>query len=166
MNNEPKRFEFPFSRKGFKAKLKEWLKRFLPAELFGSALAITASYLTFHITRNQIATAYAAAIADTTGFYVTLATQSTLTLRRQLHSQSQRFLWKHLLQVFKHMLLEFGPAELLDSFLLRPFFMWLFPILLYNYAAGVLVGKVVSDICFYIPVIMMAEWRAWSAKKD
>jgi len=47
------------------------------------------------------------------------------------------------------LLIEFGPAELVDSFLMRPFFMYLMPSLLHNFTAGILVGKLAADVIFY-----------------
>lgn len=143
-----------------KYKIINWLKRFLPAELLGSALAIVVSYSVLYFSHNAVLAAYAAAIADTSGFYATLFVQGMLRLNQQLKSRKQPFQPVHTWQVLQSMLIEFGPAELLDSLLLRPFFMYLFPALLHNRAWGILVGKVVSDVCFYVPVIIIAAVKS------
>lgn len=57
------------------------------------------------------------------------------------------------------MLLEFGPAESMDSFLVRPAAMYFFPKLLGNIALGLLAGKLAADILYYIPTIMGYELR-------
>ncbi|MBS7563898.1 hypothetical protein KHS38_05730 [Mucilaginibacter sp. Bleaf8] len=159
MHKNKVQFAKPGIKKRIKPKVLAWLKRFLPAELVGSALAILVSYVTLQVTHNAVMAAYAAAIADTTGFYITLFIQGLVKSHRELKSQHQPFKLIHILQVFKTLLVEFGPAEILDSFLLRPFFMYIFPVLLHNRTLGVLAGKIVSDISFYIPVIIIAELK-------
>ena len=57
------------------------------------------------------------------------------------------------------MVLEFGTAEFLDSFVIRPFTMYIFPLLTHNLVLGLLVGKFVADIIFYIPTIIAYELR-------
>jgi hypothetical protein len=49
----------------------------------------------------------------------------------------------------RDLLIEFGPAELVDSLLVRPLFMYLMPSLLHNFTAGILVGKLAADVIFY-----------------
>ena len=166
MKSEIERFEMPPVKKGLKNKIKEWIKRFLPAEIAGSMLAIIASYLTLHSTNNKILAAYAGAIGDTAGFYIVIIVQSSLAQHKQLKSENKRFTFHTFLHVFKNMLIEFGPAEILDSLFLRPFFMYIFPVLLHNYSIGILAGKVASDIGFYIPVIISHELRVLLSKKS
>lgn len=140
-------------------RLTSWIKRFLPAELIGSTLAVSASFLTLRFTGNKILAAYAGAIGDTSGFYLTIITQSLLIKHRTVKQTHQKFSLIHLLAVLKDTIIEFGPAELLDSFMLRPFFMYLFPTLLKNYALGIIIGKITSDVAFYIPVMAGNEIR-------
>jgi len=166
MKNEAERFEMPPVKKGVKGRVKEWIKRFLPAEIFGSLLAVTASYITLHLTGNKILAAYAGAIGDTTGFYTTIIIQGSVAHRASLKNENKSFTLLSFLYVFKNMLIEFGPAEILDSLFLRPFFMYIFPVLLHNYPLGVLTGKIASDISFYIPVIISHELRNWFSRKS
>jgi hypothetical protein len=44
---------------------------------------------------------------------------------------------------------EFGPAEALDTLALRPFAMYVGPLVVGNVMLGVLVGKLVADVTFY-----------------
>ncbi|WP_158826798.1 hypothetical protein [Mucilaginibacter lacusdianchii] len=103
MNTEPERFEIPSAPKGIRGKILAWIKRFLPAELIGSGLAIAASNLTLYLTHNKVIAAYVAATADTIGFYMVITLQSVLALRRQLHHSSQKFSLRHTWQVFKNL---------------------------------------------------------------
>jgi len=57
------------------------------------------------------------------------------------------------------MALEYGPAGIVDSFFLRPFFMYVFPMVLHNFTHGILVGKIVGDFTFYCMVVLSYEWK-------
>ena len=165
MSNELARFDGPPVKKGFKNKAVAWIKRFLPAEVTGLLMAVVTSYIILRLTQNKVLAAYAGAIGETTGFYCTLLIQASLSMRHTLQQHNQRFTAVHVLKVLGHMLIEFGPAEILDSLLLRPFFMYLFPILLNRYVWGIIAGKIASDVTFYILVIVLHEVRFWLAKK-
>ncbi len=56
----------PF-KKTIKIKAKNWLKRFLPAELAGTVAAVVVSYIVNHQTGNLIAAAYAGSVSETLG---------------------------------------------------------------------------------------------------
>jgi hypothetical protein len=57
------------------------------------------------------------------------------------------------------MLLEFGPAELVDSLLARPLLMYLLAGLLANLTAGIAAGKLAADVVFYAITISAYELR-------
>ena len=79
---------------------------------------------------------------------------------RKLHRENQKkYGIKAFLKNLRNWILEFGPAEVIDSFMIRPFFMWLFPILLNNFPLGIIIGKTAADIIFYIPAIIVYELR-------
>jgi len=52
-----------------KEKIKEWLKRYIPAEIFATFGAILGSWLIFLITGNRILSAYTGTIGENTGYY-------------------------------------------------------------------------------------------------
>lgn len=56
-------------------------------------------------------------------------------------------------------MVEFGTAEYLDSFIVRPFAMYFFPKLLNNITLGLIAGKFAADGIFYIPTILSFELR-------
>jgi hypothetical protein len=141
-------------------KFKAWGKRFLLAEICGASLAVIASYLTIIFSQSAVFAAYAGAAGDTIGFYVPIIVQDSLAMRRELRAKNKRFGWGTILRLVKNMLLEFGPAEVIDSLFLRPFFMYYFPILLHNYPIGILAGKLAGDVTFYIPVTISNRLRA------
>jgi hypothetical protein len=59
--------------------------------------------------------------------------------------------------VIGRLMLEFGPAEALDSMLLRPMFMYLAVTFSHNLMIGIVIGKLAADITFYIPAIISYE---------
>ena len=59
----------------------------------------------------------------------------------------------------RDILIEFGPAELLDSLLVRPLFMFIAPQLVGPYALGVFVGKIAADLVFYSVAVIGYEAR-------
>src|SRR4051794_11173872 len=157
MKEAVKRLPIPRFKRHIKIKAKEWLKRFLPAELTGTIAAVAASYITHYCTNNAIAAAYAGSIAETLGFYLTICTGEVLSKQRKLKAINKRLSFADFMHIVKNILFDFGVAEILDSLLLRPFFMYIFPRWLNNYTIGILAGKLASDICFYIPVILSYE---------
>jgi hypothetical protein len=59
----------------------------------------------------------------------------------------------------RNIILEFGFSEILDSLFIRPFMMYIFPILIGNVELGIFAGKIAADIVFYVPTIFAYELR-------
>ena len=65
------------------------------------------------------------------------------------------------------LLVEFGPAEIADTFAVRPLAMYLGPLLIGHLAAGILAGKIAADIVFYALAIVGYElFKAATARRD
>jgi hypothetical protein len=64
-----------------------------------------------------------------------------------------------LLKVLRNMIVEFSPAEYLDSFFIRPLFMAVMLISINKSYLAFLLGSVFANITFYIPVIISYELR-------
>lgn len=122
-----------------------WARRYLRAEIAGT-LAVVAAGLVVHAwSGSPIATAGAATIAESVGFYAVIAVgiyreQRAVTRTRRAAAYRSALL----------IVAEFGPAELLDSLLVRPgliaLAVWLLPGTLW----ALLVGKVLADVVFYV----------------
>jgi hypothetical protein len=112
-------------------RVREWFARYAPAEAG--------------------ATAYAGAVGDGVGFYGVLFVRD---LRRQPRRSRGR-----LARTVRALVVEFGPAELLDSFVVRPLAMYLAAKWLGHATAGVLAGKVAADAVFYAVAIIGYELR-------
>jgi hypothetical protein len=53
--------------------------------------------------------------------------------------------------------IEFGPAEIIDSVLIRPVALYAGPFLLGNVVVGWIVGSIVADVGFYVLAIFSYE---------
>ncbi len=142
-----------------KRKSKEWLKRYLPAEIVGTVTAIGAASIARVFSGNYIFIAYAGSIGEAIGFYLTVFFQHILIVRENRKIKNERFRFYDFTKIISTIVLEFGPAGMIDGLLLRPFFMFLFPILLKNFTLGILIGKIAGDITFYFLVILSYEMR-------
>jgi hypothetical protein len=130
-------------------KVREWLARYAPAEAAAILGALLAAALVgpFGV---AAATAYAGAIGDGVGFYGVLFVRD---LRRQPRRRGR------IASTLRGLAMEFGPAELLDTLLVRPLAMYLAAQWLGNAALGVATGKIAADVVFYACAIMAYELR-------
>jgi hypothetical protein len=125
-----------------------WVCRYLPAEVAGTAAMILAGLAVTFWTTSPIAIALAALVGESLGFYLVLA----VTIYGEQAPQTvggphgrRRAVTRTLLLL----LAEFGPAELLDSLLIRPAALFLGVLVLPDPVWGLLAGKVVADLVFY-----------------
>lgn len=165
MKEAIKRLPIPRLGGRITTKARRWLKRFLLAELIGTITAVVASYISFLSIHNEIVAAYAGSIGETVGFYATIYRHDMLVKNRKLKETNERPSLADYLHIAKDMVFDFGAAEMVDSLLLRPFFMYIFPRWLNNHTAGIVAGKLASDICFYVPVIVIYEIRVLMKKR-
>jgi hypothetical protein len=140
-----------------KRKVKEWLKRYLPAEIVGTITALSAASLTRFFSSNLVVIAYAGSLGEAIGFYSTVFTQHIIGVIKNNKVQQKVFSIYDLTKIVSTIVLEFGPAGLLDGLMLRPFFMYLFPVVLKNFTFGIVVGKLIGDVTFYLLVILSYE---------
>ncbi len=122
-----------------------WLRRYAPAEvaaLVGAVLAAGA------VDRFGLpaATAFAAALGEGIAFYAVLFVRDF----RRRHA---------VVPTLRGLLLEFGPAEVLDTALIRPGAMYLGPLLIGQVTAGVVAGKLAADAVFYTLAIVGHEFN-------
>lgn len=127
-----------------------WLRRYGPSELLGTAVALAAAALAFEL-GGSVAAAFAATWAEFLAYYGLMVWR---TLR-----ESGPFSPRTALITVRNLLLEFGPAELLDSMLIRPAALYAAISLAPMLALGTLLGKLVADVCFYVPTVIAYELR-------
>lgn len=140
-----------------KRKVKEWLKRYLPAEIVGTITALVAASLTHFFYSNLIVVAYVGSLGEAIGFYSTVFTQGVIAITKKNNALNKVFSVSDFTKMIGTVILEFGPAGILDGLVLRPFFMYIFPSILKNFTVGILVGKLAGDVTFYLLVIISYE---------
>lgn len=138
-------------------KIKEWIARYLPAEIIATVTAILGGSITYMLTHNQIATAFAGVWAENVGFYGTIMIRDFLESFRSHTSRNIKYGIGAVTKDLKNILFEFGPSEILDSFVIRPYLMYVFPIMLKDISLGILVGKLAADSVFYVITILSRE---------
>ncbi|HEY8597448.1 MAG TPA: hypothetical protein VIL85_03390 [Thermomicrobiales bacterium] len=130
-----------------------WMRRYLPAELLGTLCAIVGGLLVG--AGSPLVAALGGTWGENLGYYGTVITRD-LRARR---AQGGRLTPGGVLRSLRNIALEFGGAELLDSFLIRPGAMYAAIRLTGSVPLGLLLGKLAADLAFYIPTIIAYELR-------
>ena len=150
--------------KGFK-RLKSWIKRYGFAEIFGTITAYIGFIFLDFLNGNPILAVYGGVIGESIGFY------GTMLVRELMHNLSvsnkigKRYIWVASFKTLEKLLIEFGPAEALDTFVIRPFTMN-FGVKFLGKGIGIFAGKITTDIIFYIPTIISFEIRKFLEGKN
>lgn len=135
--------------------VREWSIRYIPSEIIASISAVLSATFIYSITKNSVLTAIAGTWGENLGYYGSIFIRDILITKKKTYHTKVI----HYAKVIRNLILEFGLAEILDSFLVRPFTMYLFPLIINNLPIGILLGKLVADIIFYIPTIFSYELR-------
>lgn len=143
-----------------KAKQKEWLRRYIPAEILGTTLALGAAWITYAHTHSFIAATASGWLGEGIGFYGYFVTlELTVNSRRYSEHSLVRQIPLALTAASTNLLVEFLPAEVVDNFFIRPYLMYLLPHYIHPYPVGFLAGKFSADILFYTLAIAGYEFR-------
>lgn len=135
-----------------KEKLIRYARRYIVAEISGTVCAILVSLFVFWFTGDKLVTAVAGAWSEGIGFYGTILLRDIVSTKKNKMPVS---IGAHSRNIF----LEFGPSEVMDSFLTRPGSMFLFSVLISNLTVATLLGKITADIIFYTVTILLVELR-------
>jgi len=143
-----------------RGKTKEWLYRYIPAEVLGTIGALLAAWAVYNNTNSYVAAAAAGWIGEGIGFYGYFVTSELLqnSKKYQQYPPIKRILLASA-AASTNLLVEFLPAEILDNFIIRPYLMYLVPQYIHPYALGFLVAKFSADIIFYVFAIIGYETR-------
>ena len=136
----------------------DWVRRYGLAECGGISCALIASLIVHRVTANAVAAGYAGAWGESLGYGAVIVGRDFVAAARGKRAAQQSFTARDGAGVIGGLLVEFGPAGLLDTFVTRPLAMALGTRLL-GLPLGVIAGKVVADGLFYIPVIATYENR-------
>jgi hypothetical protein len=136
-----------------------WLRRYGPAELIALIGALAGYVLLEAATASHVAAAYGAALGDNLGFYgFIVAREIDAKVVGRPHPV------RGAVRVCRGLALEFGPAEMLDSTIVRPACVAV-ATGAFGMALGVLVAKVAADLVFYVPVITSFELQGRYANR-
>ena len=139
-------------------KLVEWLRRYLPLEIAGWIGELGAAALAYSWTGSLAAAAAAATIGSSVGYYL----PAYISAVRWGASVEQHRPWpartalSHLLAL-RSLTIEFGPAEVADSLLVRPMLIYTAPLMLDHVVLGWIVGGFLADVAFYAFAICSYE---------
>lgn len=123
-----------------------WLRRYLPAELVCTVTGLLGAWAAAVLTGSPAVIAFAGTWGENVGFY-------GMMLNREIAERGMR----SLSAIIRDLTLEFGLAEALDCLLLRPALIYTGQMLAPNTALGVIAGKLVADLIFYVPTIISYE---------
>jgi hypothetical protein len=138
-----------------KRKLNEWIKRYLVAEIFALIGAVAGGTILNLIFHNSVLTALGGTWGENSGYYGYIISKDL----EQRKAKGEKIFPSGILKVTRGIILEFGVAEYLDSFLVRPSAMYIFPKLVGNMPLGLIMGKFSADLIFYIPTIISYELK-------
>ncbi len=142
-----------------KNKFKKWIKRYLPAEILGTLTAIILATAVSFVTENVLIIALVSTWSENLGFYGTMIFQEVKESVQKHRKMNKHYGLVSFGKSLRNIFLEFGVSETVDSLFLRPAVMFFTVTNIGNLQLGVLVGKVIADIIFYIPVIIIYELR-------
>ena len=123
-----------------------WVRRYLPAELGGITGALLGAWAITALTSSAPMAALAATSADMAVYYAIIIIRD---LRAGTHRSARVLL--------RHIALEFGPAELLDSLLIRPTALYIGITMLPNLTVGIIAGQATANLGFYVLTIISYE---------
>jgi hypothetical protein len=148
------------NQQNFKNKRKEWLRRYLPAEVIGTILALAGAWITYNHTHSFVAAAASGWIGEGIGFYGYFIL-TEFARNRKLYNEGSlgKRLSLAVAAASTNLLVEFAPAEVIDNFIIRPYLMYVVPQHIHPYAVGFLVAKFSADIIFYALAIVGYEAR-------
>lgn len=140
---------------------RRWLLRYLPPEVLGTATGLLLAATAWAAAGGEGPTALlAAAVAGTLGEnigYYALVSVRGFRARRRTGAAPGRAV----VLTLRGVLLEFGPAETVDSFLIRPMLFGAGPLVLAGAGTpwlGWLLGKIAADVVFYAITITSFEF--------
>ncbi|HET9174404.1 MAG TPA: hypothetical protein VFN56_03930 [Candidatus Saccharimonadales bacterium] len=148
------------NRVSSRLKTREWLRRYIPAEVLGTIGAVAAAWPVYVHTHSYLAAAASGWVGEGIGFYgYFITTELIRSNRRHLEGTLLLRVRRAVQEASTNLVVEFAPAEIIDNLIIRPYFMFLFPQLIHPYAVGFLVGKFSADILFYALAIVGYELR-------
>jgi hypothetical protein len=133
---------------------REWLSRYGIAEICGTIGSYAGFLIVASVANSMVAASYGAALGENCGFYGYIFAREVAASNRA----GDRLSVRQARKIGRNIAYEFGTAEILDFFLIRPGATFI-AVSLIGQSAGVLVGKVAADLVFYALAIGFYERR-------
>lgn len=135
------------------------MRRYLLAEILSTVLSLTTAWVIYRTAEDNVLAAFGGSAMASISFYGIIAYND---VRKSLKHHRKHDLGYGLVAYFKdlrNLVIEFGPSEILDVMAVRPFFMYLMPKIIGEFVLGTFIGKMIADVVFFIPAIVMYEVR-------
>ena len=144
--------------RSIRIKIIEWLLRYAPNEIAGWVGELGGAAATYYLTGSYAAAVIAGTIGASAGFYATAYVNGVRWSYRARTGRTwpMRVLVANGLAA-RSIAVEFGPAEAIDSILIRPVALYAGPILVGNVAVGWVLGSVTADVAFFVMAIFSYE---------
>ena len=146
------------SNRSIGTKIRELARRYLPCEIAGTTCELGGAAIAYATTGSVAAAAVVATVGASGGYYAAAYWTAVRTAYRAQPSSSR--LRRGLVangRALRSIAIEFGPAEVVDSLIIRPLAFYFGPILFGGLAAGWIFAKLVADIGFYVLTILSYE---------
>jgi hypothetical protein len=140
-------------------KLRGWFIRYAPAEIAGTATALLGYWAAYWATNDMALAAITATITENLGYYSIAAHREIKHhWRAHAHMAGMRRIRFTGTRSLRNLAIEFGPAECIDTLLVRPALFYLLPIALSSHhGIAVLSAKLLADAVFYTCAIAAYE---------
>jgi len=130
------------------------LRRYLPAELLAIVVATVCATLTDALSNDALLIVVASVVGSTASYYGFIVIREIFQARCAYHAVHVRFTPRAAFTTVRHLALEFGSAELLDSLLFSPMLLYVFIQAVPNLPIAVVLSEVTSSAAFYTTVII------------
>jgi hypothetical protein len=142
-----------------KKKILEWIKRYLLSDIISTVLSLGTAWLIMEQSDDRVLAAFIGSAVASLSFYLLIAFSDVRKSLKMHKEANEAYKIKSFLIDFRNLIIEFGPAEILDVIAVRPFFMYLIPTLIGNFILGTFIGKMIADVIFFAIAIIMYELR-------
>lgn len=139
------------------ARLQRWVRRYGPAEILSVGATLGGVGIAHAGGLGPVGTALAGTWAGNVAYFGWIGAADIRQARRAHHAAGQSYGWRGLAHNLRALAVEFGPAEVFDSLLIRPALLYWLPLWLHSLAWGTLAAKLAADITFYLPTIVSYE---------
>ena len=142
-------------------RVRGWVVRYLPLEVLGTLASLGAAWIAYQASGSLAVAAIAGALGESVGYYALVVVRAArghhASARvRRLPGRGGRG-WAVAWLTARSVVAEFGPAELVDSFLVRPALLWAATALWGANHGAWLVGKLAADAVCYLGAIVSFE---------